>query len=106
MMIAGGELIDQLYELLDLHPAGEDGPPLGLIDGVLTALALSPEPVAPDEWLPQLGFGLDAPFPRPGDAAQPIVSVRRARFDFAHASPARDVGRVSQRSIIDGCPLM
>lgn len=67
MMLTGEDLIVELDKLLDVHPAGEDAPYLGLIDGVLAALALSPEPVAPDEWLPQLGFSSDAPFPQPGD---------------------------------------
>jgi len=46
--------LDELADFLDATTVPEDGMSLEMLDGFLTALASGPEPVATEEWLPQL----------------------------------------------------
>ena len=57
---------DELGELLDSR-AGESGLQLDALHGMLTAIAVGPEPVPPDEWMSQVI-----------DQAQPFESVEQA----------------------------
>ena len=66
-MLTGDALVDALGALLDRHPAGEDAPYLGYIDGALAGLLVLPEPIPPEEWLPRLGAGPEVAFADPAD---------------------------------------
>jgi uncharacterized protein len=65
-MLAGDELVQALEELLDRHPAGEDAPYLGYVDGALAGLLVLSDLPA-EEWLPKLGAGPDTAFANPAD---------------------------------------
>ncbi len=69
-MLTGDALFEALSQMVDAHPAGEDSPTMGMIDGMMAALAVSPEPVPPDEWLPRIGLGPDDLFVDPGYASR------------------------------------
>ena len=69
MMLKGDELFNALGALHDKHPAGEDAPFLGYIDGAMAAVVVSPEPIPPEEWLPKLDLAPDTLFLAPEAAA-------------------------------------
>ena len=84
-MMKGDELFHALGELHDAHPAGEDAPLLGYIDGAMAAVVVSPEPIPPEEWLPKLDLAPDTLFLAPEVAARwrDLLLARQAEIAAA-----------------------
>lgn len=81
--LTGDELLDELDRLIAVHPAGEDTPYLSYIDGALAGLLLSPEPIEPAEWLPELQAGPDMQFPDPADGERFAAMLRLRQVEMA-----------------------
>jgi uncharacterized protein len=82
-VLVGEELVEELDRLLAVHPAGEDAPCLGYLDGALAGLLLSPDPIEPDEWLPKLQAGPDVQFPDPADGERFAAMLRLRQVEMA-----------------------
>lgn len=81
--LVGDQLIEALGELLQRHPAGDEAPYLGYIDGALAGLLLSPQPVPPAEWLPRLGAGPEVQFSDPADGERFATLLRQRQTEIA-----------------------
>jgi len=82
-MLTRDDLTDALLEELARHPAGEDAPFVGYIDGALAGLLLAPDPVPDDEWLRLLGAGPDVAFADPLDRERFVGLLRDRKAEIA-----------------------
>lgn len=82
-LLLGDELADALDCLLEVHPAGDDAPLLGAVDGALAAFLLSPVPVPPEEWLAEVQAGPDIGFADPEDGERFAALLRMRQAEMA-----------------------
>ena len=81
--LVGDELADAIENLLEVHPAGEDAPWLGFLDGALAGFLLSPAPIPPEEWLREVQAGPDVRFPDPADGERFAALLRMRQAEMA-----------------------
>lgn len=88
--------MDELVELSEsqlrldsmLGELGEDGMTLSQVDGYLCGIAASPDPIAPEEWLPLIWGGDDFDVPSVDQAE--LIALVSARYDEINAELAEE----------------